>query len=107
MMCNSTCHFLYAAINYKIFAIFLVQYIDPLQPNGIFIDFIDIDVANVTYNNDANDIFVNYTVTMEIVPASCDHVIPIMTVHTDADPEGNYGYIMCQLHLLITWQPYK
>jgi len=64
----------------------------PAQPNGISIDFIDINVANVTYTDHVNDTFVNYTVTMEIVPATCDHVIPTMTATIDVDVDGNYGY---------------
>ena len=68
-----------------------IQRTSPAQPNGISIDFIDITVANVTYT--VNDTFVNYTVTMEIVPATCDHVIPVMTAQTVVDTNGNYGYM--------------
>ena len=73
--------------------IIIIQYTGPAAPNGISIDFIDIDVVNVTYYNHDNDTFVNYTVTMEIVPATCDHMISSMNVQADSDPDGNHGYI--------------
>ena len=57
------------------------------------IDFIDITVANVTYDNHDNHTFVNYTVTMEIVLATCDHVIPNMAAQTNTDINGNHGCI--------------
>ena len=70
------------------------QYTGPAQPDGLSIDFINISVANVTYDNLDNHTFINYTVTMEIVPATCDHVIPMMAVQTNEHFDGNHSYMM-------------
>ena len=72
----------------------------PAKPNGISIDFIDVNVANVTYDDNANNTFVNYTVTMEIVPVTCDHMIPTMTVQIDADTDGSHGYVVLVMMLV-------
>ena len=62
-----------------------MQYLSPARPNGIALHEV-ITAAHVT--NDSN--CVNLTISMEIVPSSCDYDIPLINV-TVVDMDATPG----------------
>jgi len=54
-----------------------LQYLSPARPNGIALH--DIIKTSQVYSMDDPSIF-NLTVAMEIIPASCDYDIPLVSI---------------------------
>ena len=52
-----------------------LQYLSPVRPNGIALHEI-ITTAHITNDSD----YTNLTISMEIVPSSCDYDIPLINV---------------------------
>lgn len=68
---------------------FYMQYKAPARPNGIALHDVIITSQNVSVGSD-NTVF-NITVSMEIVPASCDYNIPLINITLlSEDVPGNY-----------------
>ena len=63
----------------------ILQYLSPARPNGIAVHQI-ITTAHVTNDSD----YINLTISMEIVPSSCDYDIPLINV-TIVDMEATPG----------------
>ena len=77
---------------------YTLQYLSPARPNGIALHDI-ITTAHVTNDSD----YTNLTVSMEIVPSSCDYDIPLINVTViDAETTPGMSHALKTYAMLFT-----